>query len=61
VLCDLDEDNLAYQAALKQSRKYEGLDWQTFRKKMGAFLARRGFSYGVVKPVVEQVWLEIQT
>jgi regulatory protein len=59
-LRDLDEDNLAYQAALKQSRKYAGLEWQTYRKKMSAFLARRGFNYGVVKPVIEQVWSEMQ-
>jgi len=59
-LFDLDEDSLAYQAALKQSRKYKGLDWQNFRQKMSAFLARRGFNYGVVKPVIEQVWSEMQ-
>jgi len=59
-LRDLDEDHLAYQAALKQSRKYKGLDRQTFRQKMSAFLARRGFSYGVAKPVVERVWSETQ-
>lgn len=59
-LFDLDEDSLAYQAALKQSRKYEGLDWRTFRQKMSAFLARRGFNYGVAKPVIEQVWSEMQ-
>ncbi len=61
VLRDLDEDNLAYQAALKQSRKYEGLEWNDFRQKMSAFLARRGFNYGVAKPVVEQVWSKMQT
>ena len=59
-LRELDEDSLAYQAALKQSRKYSGLEWQVFRQKMGAFLARRGFSYGVAKPVIEQVWSEMQ-
>jgi len=59
VLFDLDEDSLAYQAALKQSRKYKGLDWQNFRQKMSAFLARRGFNYGVAKPVIEQVWSEM--
>ena len=59
-LFDLDEDSLAYQAALKQSRKYTGLDWQNFRQKMSAFLARRGFNYGVAKPVIEQVWSEMQ-
>lgn len=61
VLCDLDEDNLAYQAALKQSRKYEGLEWMAFRQKMSAYLARRGFNYGVAKPVIEKVWSEIHT
>jgi len=59
-LCDLDEDNLAYQAALKQSRRYAGLEWQTFRQKLSAFLARRGFSYEVAKSVIEQVWREMQ-
>jgi regulatory protein len=60
-LQDLDEDHLAYQAALKQSRKYQGLEWRFFQQKMGAFLARRGFHYGVAKPVIEQIWSEIQT
>ena len=49
-----------YQAALKQSRKYTGLEWTEFRQKMGAFLARRGFNYGVAAPVIEQVWSEMQ-
>ena len=56
----LNEDNLAYQAALKQTRKYGSLEWQDFRRKMSAFLARRGFGYEVVKPVVERVWSEKQ-
>jgi len=60
VLRGLDEDSLAYQAALKQSRKYGDLEWQAFRQKLGAFLARRGFSYEVAKSVIEQVWSEIQ-
>ncbi len=59
-LRDLDEDKLAYQAAIKQSRRYEGLEWMAFRQKMSAYLARRGFNYGVAKPVIEQVWSEIQ-
>ena len=59
-LRDLDEEQLAYQAALKQSRKYAALDWLAFRQKMSAFLARRGFNYEVVKPVIEQIWSEMQ-
>jgi SOS response regulatory protein OraA/RecX len=36
------------------------LEWQTFRQKMSAFLARRGFNYEVAKPVIDQVWAEMQ-
>lgn len=55
VLQDIDEDELAYQAAVIQSRKYRRLDWEDFRRKMFAFLARRGFSYEVTRQVVEKV------
>ena len=58
VLEDLNEDELAFQAAVKQSRKYTGLAWEEYRQKMVAFLARRGFHYGVAIPVVERVWSE---
>jgi len=61
VLGDLDEDELAYQAALKQSRRYEGLAWLDYRKKMVAFLARRGFHYGISAPIVERTWSERRT
>jgi regulatory protein len=56
----LDEEALAYQAALKQSRRLEGLSMRDFRNKLGSFLARRGFSYEVIKPVVEKIWDEKQ-
>jgi len=58
VLEDLDEDCLAYRAAIKQSRKYMDLDWQDYRKKMIAYLARRGLNYGIAADVVQKVWLE---
>ena len=49
-------DALAYQAAVKQARKYDTLEWADFRRKMNAFLARRGFNYETAKSAVEQVW-----
>lgn len=55
----LDEDALAYQAAQKQYRKYKSLEWPDFRGKLGSYLARRGFSYQVIAPVVERVWEEL--
>ncbi len=56
----MNEEVLAYQAALKQSRRYEGLPVRDFRNKLGSYLARRGFSYEVIKDVVTKVWNEKQ-
>jgi regulatory protein len=56
----LDEDALAYQAAVKQARHYEGLQPRDFNNKLGSYLARRGFSYDIIKQVVAKVWDEIQ-
>jgi regulatory protein len=55
-LAELDEDELAYRAALKQARKLQGLPKPDFRHKLAGFLARRGFSYAVIEPVLERVW-----
>ena len=57
-LAELDEDSLAYQAALKQARKLQGLPKPDFRRRLAGFLMRRGFDYGVIEPVLEQVWQE---
>ncbi len=55
----VDEEEMAYQAALKQARKLISLDWQNFRQKMYGFLARRGFNYEVSQPVTARVWEEL--
>ena len=57
----IDEGELAYQAGLKQARKYKDLDWPQFRQKLYAFLARRGFNYENIPPVVERIWQESQS
>jgi regulatory protein len=56
-----DEQALAFEAARKQARRYAGLEWPDFRQKLGSFLARRGFSYSTLAPVVSEVWEEVQT
>jgi SOS response regulatory protein OraA/RecX len=38
--------------------RYKGLEWNEFRKKLSDFLARRGFSYSVIAPVVTRIWNE---
>jgi regulatory protein len=56
----LNEEALAYQAAVKQARHYEGLPLRDFHNKLGSYLARRGFSYEIIKNVVSRVWDEQQ-
>lgn len=52
------DEVLAYRAAQKQARKYKHLEWQIFRRRLSSFLARRGFSYSIINPIVDQVWKE---
>jgi regulatory protein len=56
-----DDARLALLAARKQAHRYAGLEWSVFRQKLGSFLARRGFSYGTLTPVISEVWNEMQT
>jgi len=56
---DVDEDTLAYEAGQKKARKLKVQEWSEFRKKMSDFLARRGFSYSVIAPIVSRLWNEI--
>jgi regulatory protein len=57
-LSDVDEEALAYDAASKRARRLASLEWNDFRMKLSEFLARRGFSYAVVGPVVSRIWDE---
>ncbi len=57
-LKDVDEPAGAYKAARKKARSLEGLDYDSFRTKLGGFLGRRGYGWDIVKEVVEHVWRE---
>ncbi len=57
----VNEAALAFEAARKYARRLTGLEWPEFRQKLGGFLARRGFSYTTLAPVVSEVWKETQT
>jgi len=57
---NVDENVLALEAAHKYLRKVQKLEWPDFRQKLGNFLGRRGFSYGVIAPVLRQVWSEMR-
>ena len=54
----VDDEALAYEAAQKRATRFKDLEWSEFRKKLSDFLARRGFSYAVIAPVVTRIWNE---
>jgi regulatory protein len=57
----IDDLDLATRAAMQQARKYQMLEWKDFRKKLNAFLSRRGFSYSVIQGLAEKIWEEINS
>ena len=60
-IANIDEDALAYEAGLIKANKLKVQDWSEFRKKLSDFLARRGFSYSVIAPIVLRLWEETHT
>lgn len=55
---DMDEAANAYRAALMKARTLPVSDYQVFRRRLGSFLQRRGFNYGVINSIIKKVWLE---
>ncbi len=53
-----DQTELAYQAGIKKAKQCRQETRLDFQKKVGGYLGRRGFHYGIVKPTVERLWEE---
>jgi regulatory protein len=58
VAAQLDDQDSAYRAAVTKARHLSTADYDGFRRRLGQFLKRRGFGYGLIKPTVERVWQE---
>ena len=58
-LDSINDEELAYQAAMKKAKNYQSLEWDDFRKKMLGFLSRRGFSYDITPTIMTRVWNEL--
>jgi regulatory protein len=54
-LADLDEEVAARQVAEAGARRLAHLEPRDFRRKLGAYMARRGFSYAVIEPLIEEM------
>ncbi len=51
----VDEGTLAEQALEKKLKSWKNLDKLTFKKKTYEFLARHGFNYQVISPIVAKI------
>jgi regulatory protein len=56
-----DDDEAAYQAALPKARRLARLELREFKQKLGAYLARRGFSYEVALDAARRAWEEVRS
>jgi regulatory protein len=58
VVDTVDNADSAYRAALSKARSLSRSDYQSFRRRLGEYLKRRGFGYGVINHTVERIWQE---
>jgi regulatory protein len=55
---DVSDADAAYAAAQRRMRSFAGLDRVTFTRRLGSFLASRGFGYGVTRMTIERCWTQ---
>lgn len=60
VLDGIDDNECAYRAAQKKGQSLIREDHETFKRKLGGFLLRRGFGYETVNSTTERLWQEIR-
>jgi len=58
VIDTIDDNDSAYRAARDKVRSLPRSDYQSFRRRLGEYLKRRGFGYGVINNITEQIWQE---
>jgi SOS response regulatory protein OraA/RecX len=49
------EFEIAFKTASKKAKIYKSLPKQEFNQKLSAFLARRGFSWEIIKKVLDKL------
>src|SRR5215831_8891040 len=52
------DEERALAAGRQRLRSLGGLDYETFRDRLGPFLLRRGFSYAIARQVTKTLWEE---
>lgn len=57
---DVSDEEAAYDAANRRLSGLRGLEYERFRERLGAFLTRRGFNYGVARRTLDRCWSEFE-
>jgi regulatory protein len=57
---EIDEGDAAYRAGEKRARALAQLAYADFRRRLGDYLLRRGFSYETAAATVARVWEELR-
>jgi len=57
----IDDEDGAYRAARSKARSLPLADYQSFRRRLGNYLKRRGFSYEVINHTIARLWPEIES
>jgi len=57
-LDNVNDSEIAYQAAQRHLHKIKNLEWREFRLKMLRYLAQRGFTYDVSADAARRIWEE---
>ena len=59
VVATIDDAESAYRAGLSKAARLPSDDYQGFRHRLGGYLRRRGFGYGIIAPTVARLWQEL--
>lgn len=58
---ELDEDAAAWDAAASKLERFRDLPQEEFERKLGGFLARRGFDFQTTRRTVQRAWRTLQS
>ena len=53
---ECDDTESAYRAASSYSRRLDGVDYETFHRRLYGYMGRRGFSESVSRNVISGLW-----
>jgi regulatory protein len=60
VVSTIDDETSAYRAVSSHARNVRWSDRDQFRRRLGGYLERRGFGYGVIESTLKKIWKELQ-